>query len=113
MGSSLYDLSLIKEKVGDGDRLKGLLSWFIDDTCSQIEAADQQFAQGGCEQVVKSCHKIRGSAESIGAAELKQAAEEAEQAGRSGEMDLIKEKMDKVKQLFDQISHQLTQEYSL
>jgi PAS domain S-box-containing protein len=109
----LYDLSNIKTKIQDESKLFDLVTWFIKDTKIQIDSARQELDKGSTEQVVKSCHKIRGSAESLGASELKQAAEIAEEAGRAGEIEAASSKMEEVKRQFYLISEQLTQAFDL
>lgn len=112
--AALYDLSLLKEKLGDDEaKLKSLLTWFVSDTSQQIEAAEQGLADGETEQVVKSCHKIRGSAESIRAGELKRCAEEAEEAGKAGDVEDSSKKMDAVKESYALIAGELGKEFDL
>lgn len=111
---ALYDISLLKEKLGDDEaKLRELLNWFVSDTSQQIEAAKQGLLAGKTEQVVKSCHKIRGSAESIAALELKRCAEEAEKAGKAGNVDESRQKMELVKESFDLIVVKLGKDFEL
>jgi CheY-like chemotaxis protein/HPt (histidine-containing phosphotransfer) domain-containing protein len=111
--TSLYDLSAIKTKIKDESKLFDLVTWFIKDTKTQIDSARQELDKGSTEQVVKSCHKIRGSAESLGASDLKRAAEIAEETGRLGKIETTASNMDEVKKQFDLISEQLTKAFDL
>ena len=111
---ALYDLTLLKEKIGDDEaKLRGLLNWFVNDTSQQIEAAEKDLAAGKADQVVKSCHKIRGSAESIGAGDLKRCAEEAEEAGKARDVDDSRRKMEAVKEAFEEVAGELRKDFDL
>lgn len=111
--TALYDFSLLKEKIDDEEKLRSLLTWFVSDTSQQIEMAEQGLADGETEQVVKSCHKIRGSAESIRAGELKRCAEEAEVAGKAGDVEGSRRKMGAVKVSYALIAGELGKEFDL
>ena len=85
----------------------------MSDTTQQIEAAEKELAAGKTEQVAKSCHKIRGSAESIGAGELKRVSKEAEEAGRAGHVDDSRRKMEAVKATFELVAKELVKDFDL
>lgn len=111
---ALYDLSLLTEKVGnDKPKLKELLIWFIKDTSQQIEAAEEELTQGKTDQVVKSCHKIKGSAQSLLAESLRKAAEMAEAASKAGDINNSHQKLRSVKEIFDLICEKMGEKFDL
>ncbi len=110
----LYDLSLLREKIGDNEeKLKELLTWFIKDTRQQIESAEEELDSGKTDQVTKSCHKIKGSAQSLKAESLKEAAQAAEAAGKSGDAEACRNRLNSVKETFGRVSEDVISKYDL
>jgi CheY-like chemotaxis protein len=105
---ALFDLSCLREKLSyDNKKIDELLEWFKEDSNNLISAMENALRDNDPETMVRSAHKLKGSARQIKAIELQRLAHELEKFGREGNQSKMASKLSELKSCYNRLLKEL------
>ena len=107
-GGVLFDLSYLREKLGyDDKKIEDLLEWFEEDSNILISAMEKATRDNEPETIVRSAHKLEGSARQIRSVELERLAHGLGKLGREGNQAKATGKLAELKSFYNKLLKEL------
>ncbi|MFQ5729868.1 MAG: response regulator [Waddliaceae bacterium] len=107
-GEALFDLNYLREKLGyDNKKIENLLEWFKEDSNNLISTMENALKDNDPETMVRSAHKLEGSARQIKSIELQRLAHELENLGREGNQSKMTGKLSDLKSSYNKLLKEL------
>ncbi|MBF0200214.1 MAG: response regulator [Desulfamplus sp.] len=99
--------SLMKMLMDDEELMESIISIFLDDMPTQVDALKSFVENGDAGQAYNQAHRIKGAAGNVAAFMLQETAHEMEQAGKEGDMESLKRLMPELEKRFQLLKGQM------